>query len=143
MTARTARLLIAAVLASGLLTGCPPPGGKASTGTDTAAASQAAPILRLAGVEEIEIVVLDTDPVQVRVAVYGWLPDSCTTIRNVEQTREANVIYLRIITTRPGGVMCAQMIKRFRKTFPVDTQDLPPGTYTLDVSGKTKEFALP
>jgi len=40
-------------------------------------------------------------------------------------------------------VMCAQMIKKFRETYPLETTGLPPGTYTLDVSGKTQEFTLP
>jgi len=88
-------------------------------------------------------VVLETEPVQVRVVVYGWMSDLCTDIRNFEQTREDNLIHLRIITARPADAICAQAIKRFRETFPLETKDLPPGTYTLEVSGKTEEFTLP
>jgi type IV pilus biogenesis protein CpaD/CtpE len=141
MTAKTSRLALAAV-ALLLLAGCPPSDRPASAATADST-DAAKPILRLAGVERIEIVVLETRPVQVRVAVYGWLSDSCTTIRNTEQTREGALIRLKIITTRPAGVMCAQMIKRFRDTYPVETAGLPPGTYTLDVSGKQAQFTLP
>jgi len=140
MIARTFRLVLAAVTLA-LLTGCPPPNNPANA--DTGATNQAKPILRLAGVERFDIVKLETDPVQLRVVVYGWMSDACTTIRNFEQTIEGNMIFLRIITTRPADVMCAQMIKKFRETYPLETTGLPPGTYTLDVSGKTQEFTLP
>ena len=141
MNAKTPRFALAAALALTLLGGCPPPDRPANAAADSTNTSK--PILRLAGVEQIEIVVLESDPVQVRVAVYGWMSDSCTTIRNFEQTREGSLIRLRIITTRPADVMCAQMIKRFRNTYPVETAGLPPGTYTLDVSGKQEQFTLP
>jgi len=141
MIAKTSRLALAAAVTLGVLTGCPPPNQTANA--DAGAATEAKPILRLAGVERIEIVVLESDPVQVRVVVYGWMSDSCTTIRNFEQIREGALIRLRIITTRPADVMCAQVIKRFRETYPVETAGLPSGTYTLDVSGKQEQFTLP
>jgi len=143
MIARTFRLALAAVTLA-LLTGCPPPNNPANADTGAAAQSgQSKPILRLAGVERFDIVKLESDPVQLRVVVYGWMSDACTTIRNFEQTIEGNTIFLKIVTTRPADVMCAQMIKQFRETYPLETKDLPPGTYTLDVSGKTQDFTLP
>lgn len=146
MIARTSRLIVTAALTLGALAGCPPPNASGNADAESGAAGaadQSKPILRLAGVERFDIVVLESFPVQVRVVVYGWMSDACTTMRNFEQVREGNLIRLRIITTRPADVMCAQMIKRFRETFPLETKDLPPGTYTLDVSGKTQEFTLP
>ena len=141
LSAKILRFAPAATLALMLLGGCPPPDKPANAAADPA--NSAKPILRLAGVERIEIVVLESDPVQVRVVVYGWMSDSCTTIRNFEQAREGALIRLRIITTRPADVMCAQVIKRFRETYPVETAGLPSGTYTLDVSGKQEQFTLP
>jgi inhibitor of cysteine peptidase len=141
MIAKTPRFALAAAIALTLLGGCPPPDKPANAATDST--KTAKPVLRLAGVEQIEIVVLESYPVQVRVVVYGWMSDSCTTIRNFEQIREGPLIRLKIITTRPADVMCAQMIKRFRQTFPIETRGLASGTYTLDVSGKTQQFTLP
>ncbi len=153
MIARTSRLAVAAAMILAVVAACPPPkhstkrtadgGTEPKSSAGTSATAQAKPILRLAGVEDFDIVVLESDPVQVRVVVYGWMSDSCTTIRNFEQSREGNLIRLRIVTTRPADLMCAQMIKRFRETYPLDTQDLAPGSYTLDVNGKTQEFTLP
>ena len=141
MIAMTSRLALAAA-ALVLLVGCPPTDRPANAAAEEST-NAAKPILRLAGVERIEIAVLETRPVQVRVAVYGWMSDSCTTIRNTEQTREGALIRLKIITTRPADVMCAQMIKRFRDTYPVETAGLSRGTYTLDVNGKQAQFKLP
>ena len=143
MIAKTARLAVAIAIALALLAGCPPPKPDAKAEAGTNSTAQAQPILRLAGVESFDIVVLESEPVQVRVVVYGWMSDACTTIRNFEQSVEGTTIRLKIITTRPGDVMCAQMIKRFRETFPLETKDLAPGSYTLDVNGKTQDFALP
>lgn len=106
-------------------------------------AAAAEPVVLLAGVETFDLVALQTYPVQVRVAVYGWMSDSCTSIRNFTQIREGQTIYLKIYTTRPADAMCAQAIKRFRRTFPLETAGLPPGDYTVDVSGKRKHFTLP
>jgi hypothetical protein len=101
------------------------------------------PIIGLAGVERIEPVVLGPDPELVRVVVYGWLPDACTSLDGFDQKTEGNVITIRVLTTRPRDVMCAQVIKRFQETYPVEVEGLAPGTYTLQISGKTAQFDLP
>jgi len=134
-------IAVAAVFALLALDGCLPPEQQTRANAEQKPGGKV--ILRLAGVERIEIVVLESHPVQVRVAVYGWLSDACTSLRNFEQSREGNVIHLKIITTRPADLMCAQVIKRFRDTYPVETAGLPAGTYTLDVNGKQKQFTLP
>lgn len=101
------------------------------------------PIIRLAGVERIEPVVLESQPVQVRVLVHGWLPDGCTSFHGFDQETDGRVIKMRILTTRPADVMCTQQIKRFQETYPVETEGLAPGTYTLDVNGKSERITLP
>lgn len=101
------------------------------------------PMIRLAGVERIEPVMLEIYPVQVRVVVHGWLSDGCTTLHSFEQKTEGTVISMRVLTTRPRDAICIQMIKRFQETYPVNTEGLAPGTYTLDVNGKSKQITLP
>ena len=100
-------------------------------------------MIRLAGVERIEPVVLESYPAQVRVLVHGWLPDGCTSLHGFDQKTEGRVIKMRILTKRPAGVMCTQQIKRFQETYPVETEGLARGTYTLDVNGQQKTFELP
>jgi hypothetical protein len=100
-------------------------------------------MIRLAGVERIEPVILESYPAQVRVLVHGWLPDGCTSLHGFDQKIEGRVIKMRILTKRPSGVMCTQAIKRFQETYPVETEGLARGTYTLDVNGQQKTFELP
>ena len=101
------------------------------------------PIIRLAGVERIEPVILEIYPVQVRVVVHGWLSDGCTSLHGFDQKKEGTVISMRVLTTRPRDAICTQAIKRFQETYPVNTEGLAPGTYTLDVNGKSKQITLP
>jgi inhibitor of cysteine peptidase len=101
------------------------------------------PLIRLAGVERIEPVMLEMYPVQVRVVVHGWLSDGCTRLHGFDQKTEGTVISMRVLTTRPRDAICTQAIKRFQKTYPVNTEGLAPGTYTLDVNGKSKQITLP
>jgi hypothetical protein len=100
-------------------------------------------LIRLAGVERIETVILEIYPVQVRVVVYGWLSDGCTKLHGFDQKTEGTVIRMRVLTTRPRNAICTQAITRFQETYPVETKDLAPGTYTLDVNGKSKPITLP
>lgn len=101
------------------------------------------PLIRLAGVERIEPVILESHPVVVRVVVHGWLSDGCTRLHGFDQKAEGKVIAMRVLTTRPRDAICTQAIKRFQETYPVDTEGLAPGIYTLDVNGKSKQITLP
>ena len=136
---RPVTIPILALLA--ILTGCQPAPPAAQA--QTPAESQPKTVIRLAGVERIEPVVLETYPVQVRVLVNGWLPDGCTELHGFDQKTEGAVIKMRILTTRPADAMCTQAIKRFQETYPVETEGLARGTYTLDVNGQQKTFELP
>jgi len=100
-------------------------------------------LIRLAGVERIEPVILESNPVQVRVVVYGWLSDGCTSLHGFEQTTQGAAISMRVLTTRPQDAICTQAVKRFQETYPVDTEGLARGTYTLDVNGKSTRITLP
>lgn len=134
-TMRSASITIFAVLIA--LAACrhEPPAAQAQTEPEQ--------LIRLAGVERIEPVILESYPVQVRVVVHGWLSDGCTRLHGFDQKTEGTVISMRVLTTRPRDAICTQAIKRFQETYPVDTEGLAPGTYTLDVNGKSKQITLP
>lgn len=139
MPVRSTSLTFLAVLIA--LAACrhEPPAAQAQTGP----AAEPVQVIRLAGVERIEPVILESYPVQVRVVVHGWLSDGCTSLHGFDQKTEGTVIKMRVLTTRPRDAICTQAIKRFQETYPVETEGLPPGTYTLDVNGKSKPITLP
>ena len=99
-------------------------------------------LIRPAKVERIDVVVLDTEPAQVRVVAHGYLPDGCTTVAGIEQSRDGSVFHVFITTRRPAAAMCTQAIIRFEEVFPLKVDGAPAGDYTVDVNGKTQPLRL-
>jgi len=107
----------------------------------TAGCSSILPIIGLAPVEEIEIVILESFPVQIHVIASGNLPDPCTEISEVLQEREGNTFFVTIKTHRSPG-FCIQVLTPFEEIIPLDVYGLPAGTYTVDVNGLQGTFDL-
>lgn len=99
-------------------------------------------IYGMANVENIEILILESFPVQVHVTAEGYLPDGCTEIDNVRTEREGNVFNISITTKRPKDAVCTQAIEDFKETIPLDAQGLKAGNYTVNVNGVTGSFEL-
>jgi inhibitor of cysteine peptidase len=99
------------------------------------------PTISLAPVEEIEIVILESFPVQVQVIARGNLPDPCTEISEVLQEREGDIFFITIKTYRSPG-FCIQVIATFEETIPLEVYGLPADTYTVDVNGVQGTFDL-
>jgi DNA-directed RNA polymerase subunit M/transcription elongation factor TFIIS len=69
-------------------------------------------------------------------AITGTLPDSCSAVDAVEQSVEGNTISLTVSASRPGNILCDQAITPFLEEIQLDTEDLEPGEYTVDVNGE-------
>ncbi len=99
------------------------------------------PNVNLAPVEEIEIVILESFPVQVHVIARGNLPDPCTEISEVLREREGDTFFITIKTYRSSG-FCIQVLAPFEEIIPLEVYGLPAGTYTVDVNGVQATFDL-
>jgi inhibitor of cysteine peptidase len=95
-----------------------------------------------ATVEEIEVVFLESFPLQVHVQAKGYLADSCTTIDEVSIDRADHRFKVEITTRRPAQEMCAQIVQPFEKSIPLDVYGLPAGDYSVDVNGVQAEFTF-
>ncbi|MDY7042259.1 MAG: hypothetical protein SVX38_15490, partial [Chloroflexota bacterium] len=95
-----------------------------------------------AQVENIEILILESFPVQINVGATGNLPDGCTTIDQIVQRREGNDFLVTITTVRPADAMCTEALVPFEEVISLDVYGLPAGTYTVDVNGVTDTFSL-
>jgi inhibitor of cysteine peptidase len=95
----------------------------------------------IADVEEIEIYILESFPVQVNVVARGYLRDSCTEIEEVITRREENTFLIKITTTRPYD-KCAQVIKPFEEVISLDVFGLEAGAYDVEVNGIKDSFEL-
>ena len=97
-----------------------------------------------ARVESIEILILESFPVQVMVLARGNLPDGCTRIDRIEKGRdvEKRILWVEMTTARPRDALCTQALVPFEENIALDVLGLPASTYTVDVNGVTGTFTL-
>ncbi len=95
-----------------------------------------------AQIETIDLLILESFPVQIHAKVTGYLGDGCTTMGAITQTREDDTFFVTIPTERPAEAVCTQQLVGFEETIPLDVAGLPAGTYTVDINGTTETFTL-
>lgn len=93
-------------------------------------------------VDDIEIFIMESFPLQVSVNATGYLPDGCTFIDedNIEVTRDGNTFNVALKTKRPADLMCTQALEPFEVNIPLDVYGLEAGVYTVNVNGVTDTF---
>ena len=99
------------------------------------------PVINFATVEEIDIMILESFPVQVHLVASGYLPNPCTKIHQITKERDDNHFSVTITTYRSPGV-CIQIIAPFEEIIPLEVYGLPAGTYTVEVNGVQGTFEL-
>lgn len=98
-----------------------------------------------ANVTEVDVVLLESFPVQIDVMVKGEMPDSCyelgdNTQRLIGDTFSVN---LKMQKSSDPESMCAQAITPFDTTISLDNVvGLSAGEYTVNVNGVEKTFTL-
>ncbi len=97
-------------------------------------------IIRDIPIQEIEVLLAESDPVQVTVEVNGWLPDGCTEHHQTHLTQEGNTITIQITNIRPRGFACATVVTEYQERVSIGT--LPAGDYTVIVNGVEQEFRV-
>ena len=98
-------------------------------------------IIMEAEITEIDILILESFPVQVNIIARGEFPDSCTEISKVIITREDDTFFISISTSRPYD-KCVDGIIPFEEVIPLDVIGLPAGIYTVVVNGVIGTFEL-
>ncbi len=94
-------------------------------------------------VQEISVLIMESDPVQVRALLRGYLPDGCTSIYEVQTDREDDTFTVRIVTQRPDGeVACTMAIVPFDEEVDLDVAGLPAGEYTVRADEIRETFIL-
>jgi len=113
-----------------LLTGCTP------SASDTAPDSE-----NLALIEDVNILMLESFPVQVNAEVKGTLRNGCEVIDEITTNRENNTFVVRISVEEEGEV-CTQALVPFEEVVGLDVEGLRAGEYTVDVNGVEETFTL-
>jgi hypothetical protein len=95
-----------------------------------------------AQIDSIDILILESFPVQVNALLNGSLADSCTSLAETEITMEGNTFTIVIGTTRPSDAVCAQVIETFEQSVSLDVLGLSAGDYTVHAGSATATFNL-
>lgn len=95
-----------------------------------------------ATVENIEIMILESFPVQIKVNAKGYLPDGCTRIDEITKEKKDNTFLISIKTVRPADIFCTEVIVPFQEVISLDVYGLKAGIYTVNVNGLNGTFEL-
>jgi len=94
-------------------------------------------------VDSIEVILLESFPLQAQVVVSGNLPDGCTELHEINVEQQENEFILSVVTRRPtGDIACTQALVPFEKTVNLDIRGLEAGTYTVIAQDEEATFTL-
>jgi inhibitor of cysteine peptidase len=93
-------------------------------------------------VEAIELLVMESFPVQVAAIVRGNLRDGCVVLDGISVVRNENRIVLEFETHREGD-FCTQALVPFEERVTLDVLGLRAGTYAVRAGDVSAEFTLP
>jgi inhibitor of cysteine peptidase len=91
-------------------------------------------------VEAIDVLLLESFPVQVMVQVQGYLPDPCYEALEPVIERDGNRFVIEIVGERDEDAMCAQVIEPYEEN--INLGAVEPGEYAVEVNGVVKEFRV-
>jgi hypothetical protein len=88
----------------------------------------------MAVIEEVQAVVLESNPAQIELTVRGYHPDGCDFPAVIEQRREGSRFVVEIFRNVPLAAACPMMLNPYRATFHLDGT-FDPGQYVIEVNG--------
>ena len=132
------QLLVIVILLTILAAACTP-----ITATPPPILTEVPTAVSAATVNSLDILLLESFPLQVNAVIRGDLPDAgCTKIASVDQVREGNTFRLTLVTTTDPLALCAQALTPFEQVVSLDVLDLPAGTYTVEAGGVQQTFTF-
>jgi hypothetical protein len=93
-------------------------------------------------VDSVEVLTLESFPVQITVAAHGTLPgSSCTEVHDVSVEQEGNAFAVTIETRRLKDAVCTADIAEHTENVNLGSPE--PGDYTVTVNDVSAEFSVP
>jgi len=94
-------------------------------------------------IDQIQILLLESFPLQANVVVIGNLPDGCTSIVGTEaiKTKE-NVFEIHVYTERMIDALCTMALVPFEENVKMDIYGLDAGTYIVKANDLSESFTL-
>ena len=100
------------------------------------------PVFGLATVDSVQILMLESFPVQVNVQVRGELPNGCTEINDIITQTDGTQFDVAITTVQQPDTVCTEAVVPFEEMVPLEVEGLDAGTYTITVNGVQGSFTL-
>lgn len=96
-------------------------------------------------VNSAQLVIMESYPVQVSLAVSGDLPTPCHELRYAIDPPDAdNRIMVEVYSVVDPELLCTQVLQPFEENISLPIEDLPDGTYAVYVNGElVGEFSYP
>ncbi len=92
-------------------------------------------------IDSVEVLILESLPVQVKAHIQGTIGDGCSEIESVTQKRSDQTITITILRRRPKDAVCIQIAKLYDETISLDGA-FPPGSYVVQVNDFEKTFTI-
>jgi inhibitor of cysteine peptidase len=92
-------------------------------------------------IDEIELLVMESFPVQVAALVRGNLPNGCAVLDDVSAVRTDEGFAIEVVTHKEGD-FCTAALVPFEERVALDVLGLPAGTYTVRAGEVSSEFTL-
>ena len=93
-------------------------------------------------IDSMDIVILESFPLQVHAVLKGNFPDGCTSIQNHEVKRDGNTFVIKVFTKRPVDAFCTEALVPFEYTVPLDVYGVTAGDYTVKAYNVSNEFTF-
>jgi inhibitor of cysteine peptidase len=96
-----------------------------------------------APVESVDMVFLESFPLQVHVVASGSLSNGCKSIYDSSVQRQGSTFDVTLTAAvQTGDVACTEALVPFEENIPLDVYGLPAGEYTVNVNGATTSFTF-
>jgi hypothetical protein len=99
-------------------------------------------ITEQASIETVQLLILESFPVQVNLQVTGNLPDDCSAISQIDKNLFENSFQVNINISRQISESCVSNLIPFDETIPLDVLGLQAGEYFVNVNGVQESFIL-
>jgi inhibitor of cysteine peptidase len=94
-------------------------------------------------VESLEVLIMESFPLQAQAVVSGYLPDGCTELVDVTVEQEGESFILTVNTRKlTGDVACTEALVPFEESVALDIAGLEAGTYTVVAQDLSETFTL-
>jgi inhibitor of cysteine peptidase len=95
--------------------------------------SDSAPVQSFLNVRNVEVIVLESFPMQVQLHITGEWPTGCDYPASVDQQIEANTAVVKIYQEIPSDIMCPMILRPYDDTITLDG-NFEAGNYVFQVN---------